>query len=437
MKPSRSRTAAAMAAGVLAVTALCAAGPGTANADVTTPLAAPVWLCRPGMPDNPCNQDAAGNPVRPAGIAEYPSGATVPLDSTTVSGGIAVGVEPFVPRPDPPVDCFYVYPTVDLLSNPVVGLGANPPEARPPEVAVTLAQVGRLTSQCRVFALLYRQATLAQLLIDSVVGVSAYTGPGFQDVQQAWDHYWTHDNVDPVTGRRRGVVLLGHSQGSVAVENLIRTSIDGNPTATSQLVSAVLLGGVVQVPTGGYDGGGTDPSSTFQHIPLCHAGTGVPVGCVIAYSSYNQTNGTVPGSGTLARTAVPGHQIACVNPATLLAGQAPGAVTPLDPYLPTRTLVEGNALNPNGDLALVLGGYSLSTYPTGFARYPGDLSGQCRLVQDAGGTASWLQVTGGQGILAAPSGNSAFGLHVVDYNLALGDLQRVLAAQTSAWLAAR
>ncbi|MDX3004491.1 DUF3089 domain-containing protein [Kribbella solani] len=420
----------ACAASVALVPAQAVVGASTAAAD---PLVTPVWLCRPGMPANPCNQDANGNPVESAGTARYPDGSLVTLDATNVVGGAPAGVERFTAQADPPVDCFYVYPTVDLLANPLLNLGSNPPVARPEEAAVMLTQAARFASGCRMFAPLYRQATLPDLAVGVLTGADPYLGEGFADVQQAWNYYWNHDNLDPATGKRRGVILLGHSQGSVALERMIQASIDGNPEVTRQLVSAVLLGGAVTVPTGGVAGGGADPGSTFQHLPLCQPGTSVPVGCVVAYSSYQQAEGTAPGSGSLAWSNDPNHQIACVNPAALVAGTDPGAVTSLNTYMPTRALVQGNILNPNGHLWLELLGYDLTSFSTGFAHYASTLTGQCRRTANA----SWLQIDGGANILPASASTSALGLHVADCNLALGDLAELLAAQTVAWKAIR
>ena len=52
----------------------------------------PVWLCRPGLPNNPC----AGS-----------------LETGLFSPGETLA-STFTPpaNPDPPVDCFYIYPTV-------------------------------------------------------------------------------------------------------------------------------------------------------------------------------------------------------------------------------------------------------------------------------------------------------------------------------------
>ena len=59
---------------------------------------------------------------------------------------------------------------------------------------------------------------------------------------------------------------------------LIRSQIDANPALRKRLVSAIVLGGNVQVPAGKSVGG------SFQHVPACTAAS--QTGCVIAYSSF-------------------------------------------------------------------------------------------------------------------------------------------------------
>jgi hypothetical protein len=48
------------------------------------------------------------------------------------------------------------------------------------------------------------------------------------------------------------------------------------------------------------------------------------------------------------------------------------------------------------------------------------VTGQCRYAEDPGGNSSWLQISGGHDILPASASTSSLGLHVVDYNLAMG-----------------
>ncbi len=60
----------------------------TASREVTQQT---LWLCGPAAADDAC---------------------TGALDATVVAADGTRSVEPFVPDHDPPIDCFYVYPTV-------------------------------------------------------------------------------------------------------------------------------------------------------------------------------------------------------------------------------------------------------------------------------------------------------------------------------------
>src|SRR5580704_3019584 len=83
-RPGRRR-ARALAAVVAAVTVLSALSAASASGAPT------VWLCKPGLANNPCLSDQT---------------ATVQL-----ANGRSF-VQHARPTDDPPVDCFYVYPTV-------------------------------------------------------------------------------------------------------------------------------------------------------------------------------------------------------------------------------------------------------------------------------------------------------------------------------------
>ncbi|MEY9863012.1 hypothetical protein ABH935_008661 [Catenulispora sp. GAS73] len=408
----RTRTYPALAAGLLLVSGLVAAVPASATsaASAASPLAAPVWLCNPALANDPCGP-----------TVHYPSGKTEDVGAVD---------EPFQIPAVPPVDCFYVYPTIDTLANPLLQVGSLPPTPTDAETAVTLAQAERFAGTCRMFVPVYRQAPLSEVALGVVLKSPADLATGEMDVAQAWQDYWAHDNVDPATGQRRGVILIGHSQGSADLITLIQNQIDGNPAMQRQLVGAYLLGGNVQVPVGKADGGGTDAGSTFQHIPLCSNDTAF--GCVVAYSSYNEPAGQAPGAtAVFGRATGAGYQIACTNPHALLAGAAPDSQQPLDTYLPSRQLVDGNALLPNGNLAVVAAGYTLPDVPAGFAHFRGELLGQCEN-QDG---ASWLELTDLGGLLPTSTQTSDLGTHVVDYNVALGDLTTLAARQAAAWAA--
>src|ERR1700730_17876398 len=71
---------------------------------------------------------------------------------------------------------------------------------------------------------------------------------GYNDVLNAWNYYLEHDN------QGRGVVLIGHSQGSLVLTQLIKNEIDGKPLQ-SRIISALLLGTSLPVPRGKDVGG--------------------------------------------------------------------------------------------------------------------------------------------------------------------------------------
>jgi hypothetical protein len=433
--------AVALAATATSATAVATVGPaGSGAAPIARPLAHPVWLCRPGMHANPCNQNLYGDPQVAVGGAPfevtYPNdGKRTTLDATHVRASGTPIVEPYNAPDRPPVDCFYVYPTVDVVSNPVLPVGDLPPSATSTEMAATLSQVGRLTSLCRMFVPLYRQATLLQLAVNvAITHDPSAQQLGQNDIRQAWEQYWAHDNVDPVTHRRRGVVILGHSQGSTAAIDMIDADIDNDPVARGRLVSAVILGGQVQVPIGKLDGGGTDPASSFQHVPVCARSSSVaplPTGCVVAFSSFDLPAGQSPGEGGFGRNGAPDHQIVCTNPRALLAGLPAAASVPLDTYLATQQLEAESALE--GTLLAPIFGYAPPDRPTGYVRYTGVLGGRCRHSGTAEDNATWFQVDNSAALFPRQA-ISSLGLHTVDFNVTQGDLVELISAQTFLWV---
>jgi hypothetical protein len=257
------------------------------------------------------------------------------------------------------------------------------------------------------------------------------------DIAGAWADYWEHDNIDPVTGERRGVILLGHSQGTANLVTLLQEEFGAGSAQREQLVAAYLLGGDVQVA----DGTGPTDHATIPGMPVCarnSAAAPMPTGCLVGYSSFAMSGGTAPAANAeFGRSVDPGHRILCVNPAALILGGPAGAATPLDTYLPTNRLLEGTVVLPNGHLSVVLSGFTLENRPAGFVRREATLTGQCRVQTDAAGTASWLQVEGGSSLFPAGSSTSALGLHVIDYNVALGDLVELAGLQATQWTADR
>ncbi|CAN5120510.1 DUF3089 domain-containing protein [soil metagenome] len=314
---------------------------------------------------------------------------------------------------DPKIDCFYVYPTVshDLMPNSDMIPG-------PEENSVVLTQFARLGAKCRLFAPMYRQVTLTALqagilgkpmAVDRTLGVN--------DVRDAWNYYLEHDN------HGRGVVLVGHSQGSGVLTQLIKTDIDGKPVQ-AKVISALLLGTSLQVPEG------KDVGGDFQSIPLCRSKA--QIGCALAYASFRADS--PPPANSRFGKGRPGMKAACVNPAAPQGGDAP-----LHAYWNSGVnSVTGNSAAP---LPWVEGGPVVTTP---FVSTPGLVSAQC--VSDEHGTYLAVTVHPSAGarvntitgdVITAGAVQKDWGLHLIDANLAMGDLVDLVDAESKTYLAKR
>ncbi len=390
------RALALVAAGAL-VLAACSSSTPTAAPTTTRPTTstttgpgAPVWLCRPGMAHDPCAGD---------------------LTATVVRADGSTSVQHARPAASPPINCFYVYPTVSLQSTGNATLAVQPAE-----LAVAVAQAARFSTVCRVWAPMYRQLTVTSLLGRATTAPSVALAYG--DVLAAWTYFLAHED------HGRGVVLIGHSQGASMLIRLLRAEVDPNPAERRLLVSAILLGGNVEVPVGKLVGG------DFAHVPACTSTT--ETGCVVAYSSFDQTPpsnslfgragaGVSTLSGSVSGTSTP-MQVLCVNPASLAH---PDRFAVLDPYFPTGTF-KG-----------VFSSASVAAHvPTPWITYPDRYQARCEHHDGA----SWLQVdtTGVPGdtrpVVKETLGRT-WGLHLVDVNIALGDLVALVGDQARAYVA--
>jgi hypothetical protein len=373
---------------VLAIAASASASAQPAKNDYSD---GKTWLCRPGRQDA-CAVDQA---------------------TTIVAADGTLTPEAWKANPNAPIDCFYVYPTVSADPG-----GNSDMNAGPEENGVVREQLARFASQCKVYAPLYRQATLTALRAATTGSpIAVDRALGYNDVLEAWHHYLQHDN------NGRGVVLIGHSQGSGLLTQLIRNEIDGKPVS-SKLISALLLGTSLPVPKG------TDTGGAFQHIPLCHSAT--HTGCVIAYASFRST---IPPPENSRFGRVPGEnmQAACVNPAALGGGSGE-----LHAYLASsgRSIVGSSAQAP----AWVTPARPIATP---FVSVPGLLTAQC--VEK--GPFSYLEITvhgnpsdpraddiAGD-VMANGQVNASWGLHLIDANVAMGNLVDIVRQQGKAWLA--
>jgi hypothetical protein len=341
------------------------------------------WLCRPGLRDDPCLADRTATVIEPSG---------------------AMHVEHAPGAKNPAVDCFYVYPTISdqrtVNASLAIGLRLR---------AVAIAQASRFSQVCKVYAPVYRQITLTALDHPGRITL-ANARVAYDSVLTAFHDYMVHYNSG------RGVVFVGHSQGATILIRLLRREVDRRPAIRRRLVSALLLGGDVTVRKGATTGG------DFAHIPVCTSPT--ETGCVVAYSSFTSRPATNSqfgrtssdeGVGLLApRHPSADLRVVCVNPA------APGGGTAfIDPYVPS--------------LALRFLPASKLTVRTPWVSFPRQYAARCR----SSGNATWLQVNrsggGVDGLGLTGLAEPIVGLHILDLNLALGDLVRLVAHEVAAY----
>jgi hypothetical protein len=382
---------ASAAALALAATAAAAQSPPPKN-DYAKPEA---WLCRPDKAQDACSVD---------------------LTTTVVRADGSESVEPFKADPNAPIDCFYVYPTVSLDPGAVSDMTAGPEELN-----VVRQQLARFGAKCRIYAPLYRQFTLSALRAmmtgAPLPGANdpAMRQVGYNDVLDAWTYYLEHEN------KGRGVVLIGHSQGSGVLTRLLAAEIDGKPVQ-KQLVSALLLGTRLPVEPGKATG-------LLKAIPLCHSPS--QTGCVVAYATFRDTV-PPPANSRFGRSDAAGMEAACVNPANLSGG--PGE---LKAYL-SNTSEIASASGPRP--AWVKG---KADPKTPFVAVPGLLSARC--VSKDGFSYLEAHVNADPAdprtddiagdVVANGKVSADWGLHLIDANIAMGNLVDLVGEQGKAWLA--
>ena len=375
----------------LAVTAAVAAATIAALAIAAAPAHATVWLCKPGVTPDPCN----------------------PGLSTTVYNAPltqAIGVQHPRAQRNPPIDCFYVYPTVsDEMS------GNSDLQVQDTERSIALYQASRYSQYCKVYAPMYRQVTLIGAGLGGAQPTSRPNPAlGVGDVEHAFETYLRRYN------HGRGFVLIGHSQGAGVLETVIAKEVDRKPAVRKRLLSAILMGGNVLVK------GNTGIGGDFKHIPACRRST--ELGCVIAFSTFDQP---VPSDSLFGRPralagmpAPPkGDEVLCTNPANLAGGSGL-----LDPIQPSAPFAPGSTIA----LGLSVLKYKVPMPSTVFWASPHSYIARC---EDSNG-AHVLEVTAREGAQTpTPAPTPEWGLHLLDANLSLGNLISIVKAQSKAFIA--
>jgi hypothetical protein len=326
-----------------------------------------VWLCRPGTASDPCASDRTTTSVG-SNLAE------VPFSTAATSRAKRF-------------DCFYVYPTVSAE----VGLNSDL-VVQKEEIDIANGQASQFSAVCNVWAPMYRQATTAALADGEALSPEVIA-TAYDSLLAAWKDYLAHDN------HGHPVIFIGHSQGAAMLIRLLRSQVDPSARLRKKLVSAIILGGNVQVATG------SDVGGSFRHIPTCASVS--ETGCVIAYSTFASTPGRDalfgrPGQGVSiqsGQTTRRGQQVACVNPVDFST-----KVGDLVPMYPTVV-------------------HPVPGVTTPWSAFPQLYAAQC--MRQAG--AVWLQVDRIRPPTQDPRPSvtdqgPVWGLHIDDLNLALGNL---------------
>jgi len=347
------------------------------------------WLCRPDLPADPCRGDLT--------------------TTQRAVGKPNILVQPTKQRRHE-VDCFYVYPTVSQEPTRSASMQITEPMR-----AIARQQAQHFSRMCDVYAPVYRQRTLLALRTPSTPAQSrAAVELSYSDVARAWDRYLAHDNDG------RGVVLIGHSQGTRMLRQLLRERIEPDEKADKRIVSAVLVGGNVVVPRGGEVGG------DFRRMPLCRKRD--QIHCVLAWSAFGETPPANARYGIVPTTPAaepapygPDYEIACVNPAS------PERNTEVALHTLLRSDVRPGAVGL-AELAGPLG--PPPTAPTPWLRPAQRYRAHC--AHTGGGHV--LMVRPGPGAPAlGPFPDPGWGLHVAEMSLTLGDTVAMVAAQIAAY----
>ncbi len=304
----------------------------------------------------------------------------------------------YEPASHPAIDCFYVYPLVSLQTTPNATLRIDPQET-----AIAELEASPFSRVCRVFAPMYQQVTL------SFVGSQTAQQIAYDSVLAAWRDYLVHYNDG------RGVVLIGHSEGADELDQLISGQIDNNASVRRLLVSAILTGGNLTV--------GANGTGPFSEIGACRSAS--QTGCVVAYNAFSQPP---PSDALFGRPDPPvlngvAQQEVCTNPAAL-AGGTGTLVSAYRVQLPTQE-VAGSATEG------VLDYYPAASTP--WIQFDDQYTARC-LKSDGANVLMVTPIHDGSFLTAAP--NQAWGLHVDDPNLALGNLIDLVQSEAAAYTSA-
>jgi hypothetical protein len=292
---------------------------------------------------------------------------------------------------DPTIDCFYLYPNVSHQHSANADVHIDPQET-----AIGELEASPFSQECRVFAPIYREATgEAKGRSAAKAGEVAY-----DSVLAAWRDYLAHYNDG------RGVVLIGHSEGSYLLAELVVRQIDPSTAVRSRLITAVLTG--LDLPV-----------SSVGTLAPCTSGE--QLDCLIDYNAYS---GRPPPNARFGRLpAVDGRRAedVCTNPAD--PGGGNGALDSMYRVQLATQDVDGSTNEGVLDHDVPDVSTPWIEYESGYSASCGTNAGFHVLTVHASSSVPELR----------PFPDAAFGLHVDDPNLAMGNLVQLVRSKAAAY----
>ncbi|QYZ78893.1 DUF3089 domain-containing protein [Methanofollis formosanus] len=192
-----------------------------------------------------------------------------------------------LPSAEKAVDVFYVYPTVS--SNATGFMDVTGDEERALAQGIFTAQASVYEPHANVFAPYYRQmSTQVKMDEGSLATDTKEFKRGAADVQEAFDYYIANLNDG------RPFIIAGHSQGTMALIELIKNRFGDDDDLRNRLVAAYLIGYTV-----------TD--ADLEAAGLTAAEGANDTGVVVTYNTQSPTSAGGP-------MLMPGAH--CINPLT-------------------------------------------------------------------------------------------------------------------------
>jgi Protein of unknown function (DUF3089) len=288
---------------------------------------------------------------------------------------------------DPPIDCFYLYPNITHQHTANADLHIDSQET-----AIAELEASPFSQVCRVFAPMYREATGE--------GSGNARAVAYASALAAWRDYLAHYNDG------RGVVLIGHSEGSSVLSEILTKQIVPSPQVRSQVVSAVLTG--------------LDfPVLWLTDLAPCQSAR--QIGCIVDFNAYGGNPPSDAYFGELPPVDGKPVEDICTNPANLMGGT--GA-------LDSMYRIQLATRNVDGSTTEGILPRPFSHVSTPWVEYAGEYSGEC--VSNAGRHLLIVHANGKAPQLRSFP-NASLGLHVDDPNLAMGNLVDLVRSQAEVY----